>query len=173
MDYEEVWKTVADLITEFRRKGETIPPEVMEDLRAAKTMIQVFRADPSHVENIPTIENYLGNVESYLISTGQKKFGSKFGNTWMQKLKQAREKAPEEGEAKAASRFVPGLPRVKNWLRVQISNETPEKEIKKLAGECGLLSKTQSDGYLLVYGSEEGVKSFVQRMSKRQKVSRN
>lgn len=172
MGLEEAWKTLADLITEFRKKGETIPPDVMEDIRAAKTMIQVFKADPSHVENVPSIETYLGNVESYLIFTGQKKFGSKFAENWMQKLKSAREKVPEEGVTRAASRFVPGLPRGKRWLRVKISKEIPRKEIERLAEECGLSCKTQRDGYVLVYGKGEDVKFFVKKMSDELRVSK-
>jgi len=165
MDYEEIWKTLADLITEFRKRGETIPPNVMEDLRAAKTMIQVFKADLSHVENVPSIESYLGNVESYLIFTGQKKFGSEFVEEWMQRLREAREKKPEEGVTKAASRFVPGLPRGKRWLRVETSKDIPKKEIEKLAEECGLSCKAQKGGYVLVYGEGEEIKFFVKKMS--------
>jgi len=173
MNYEEVWKTLADLITEFRKRGETIPPDVMEDLRAAKTMIQVFKADPSHVENIPSIETYLGNVESHLIFTAQKKFGSDFVEKWMQKLREAREKTPREGVTKAASRFVPGLPRGKRWLRVKISRETPRKEIERLAEECGLSCRAQRDGYVLVYGGGEDIKFFVKKMSDKLRAPKN
>jgi len=167
MGYDEVWKTLADLITEFRRKGESIPSNVMEDLRAAKTMIQVLRADLSHVENIPSIEMYLGNVESYLIFEAQKKFGSKFVEEWMLKIKEARqEKAPEE-YVKPSSKFVPGLPRGQKWVRVQISKETPEKEIKKLAEETGLYFKVQTNGYMLVYGEDEKLKLFVKKAAEK------
>jgi len=172
MDYEEVWKTLADLITEFRKRDETIPPDIMEDLRAAKTMIQVFKADPSHVENVPSIETYLGNVESYLILTGQKRLGSEFVEKWMQRLREAREKVPKEGATKAVSRFVPGLPRGKRWLRVKISKETPKREIERLAEESGLSCKTQRDGYVLVYGGGEELKSFVKRMSDKLRISK-
>jgi len=167
MGYDEVWKTLADLITEFRRKGESIPSNVMEDLRAAKTMIQVLRADLSHVENIPSIEMYLGNVESYLIFEAQKKFGSKFVEEWLLKIKEARqEKAPEE-YVKPSSKFVPGLPRGQKWVRVQISKETPEKEIKKLAEETGLYFKVQTNGYMLVYGEDEKLKLFVKKAAEK------
>jgi len=167
MGHDEVWKTLADLITEFRRRGESIPSDVMEDLRAAKTMIEVLRADQSRVENIPSIELYLGNVESYLIFEAQKKFGSEFVDEWMQKIKEARlAKAAEEG-AKPSSKFVPGLPRGQKWVRVQVSKETPEKEIKKLAEEIGLSSKVQTNGYMLVYGEDEKLKLFVKKTAEK------
>ena len=75
MGYGEIWKILDDLIIEFRKRGENIPVNVIEDLRAAKTMMQVWKADSSRAENIPSIEGYLNNVESYLIFTAHEKFG--------------------------------------------------------------------------------------------------
>jgi len=167
MGHGEVWKALADLITEFRRKGESIPSNVMEDLRSAKTMIQVLKADPSHVENIPSIEMYLGNVESYLIFEAQKKFGSKFVEEWMQKIKEARETKAVGEKPASSSKFVPGLPRGQKWMRIQISKETPEREIRKLAEDAGLYFKVQKDGYMLVYGDDEKLKLFVKKAAEK------
>jgi len=163
MKYDQVWKAVADLITEFRKRGETIPHDVMEDLRAAKTMIQVLKADPNHKENLPSIELHLGNVESYLIVQAQKKFGSKFAEEWMQKIREARESEAESEQLPSASKFVPGLPRGQKWVRVQITEETPEKETRNMAEDAGLSCRTQSDGFLLVFGEEEKLKLFVKK----------
>jgi len=163
MGYEEVWNVLADLITELRNKEHVIPANVMNDLRSAKTMIQVFKADTTHIENIPRIETYLENVEAQLISMAQEKAGSKFVAKWMEKLEEARRKVSEEKEESA--RFVPGLPRDKHWVRVQISEETPKKEIEKLAKENNLSHKIQKDGYMLVYGDDENVKAFVKKMA--------
>jgi hypothetical protein len=167
MGHNEIWTTLADLITEFRKRGESIPSDVMEDLRAAKTMIQVLRADPNRIENVPSIELYLGNVESYLIFEAQKKFGSEFMEEWMQKIRKARETKVVGEKPEPSSKFVPGLPRGKKWVRVQVSKETPEKEIKKLADETGLSFKVQTDGYMLVYGEDEKLKLFVKKTAEK------
>jgi hypothetical protein len=167
MGYDEVWKTLADLITEFRRRGESIPSNVMEDLRAAKTMIQVLRADQTRMENVPSIELYLGNVESYLIFEGQKKFGSEFVEEWLQKIKEAREIRAVQEKPEPSSKFVPGLPRGQKWVRVQVSKETPEREIKRLAEDTGLSFKVQRDGYMLVYGNDEKLKLFVKKAAEK------
>lgn len=170
MGYGEVWKLLDDMIIEFRKRGESIPLNVMEDLRAAKTMIQVWKADPKRTENIPSIEAFLGNVESYLIFTGQEKFGTDFADRWMEKLRDAK-KTIRTGQVEEAwepaSKFVAGLPRGKKWVRVQVSPETPKSEIKKSAAESGLLTKTQTDGYILVYGEEDKLKLFVQKIGEK------
>ena len=167
MRYDQVWKTLADLITEFRRRSESIPPEVMEDLRAAKTLIQVLKADPNRVENAPSIEMYLGNVESYLIFEAQRKFGQSFTEEWMQRIQKARESKTEDEKRTSSSKFVPGLPRGQKWVRVQVTQETPEKEILQLAEESGLSCRLQSDGYMLVCGEAERLRFFVRRFSEK------
>jgi len=166
MGYGEIWKILDDLIIEFRKRGETIPPNVIEDLRAAKTMIQFLKADPKRAENIPSIEMYLSNVESYLIFTSQQKFGVEFAENWMKKLHEARKTiriGEEEETWKPASKFIPGVPRDQKWLRVQVSAETPKNKIERLAAECGLSTRIQADGYVLVYGDDEKLKFFVQK----------
>lgn len=162
--YEEIWKVLADLLTELRKTGETIPPHVMNDLRSAKTMIQILKADPRHTENIPRIETYLENVEFHLISAAQEKFGTESVERWMKKLEEARSRVYEEEEA---PRFVPGIPRGERWVRVQTSEETPQRDIEELAEENRLSYKMQEDGYILVYGKNENIKSFVKRLAKK------
>jgi len=163
MGYEEVWNVLEDLITTLRNKGGHIPADVMNDLHSAKTMIQVFKADKTHIENIPRIETYLENVEAQLISMAQDKVGSEFVAKWMKKLEEARRKVSEEKEESA--KFVPGLPKDKHWVRVQISEDTPRKEIEELAEENKLSHKIQKDGYMLVYGDDENIKAFVKKMA--------
>jgi len=166
MGYGEIWKILDELIIEFRKRGETIPLEVIEDLRAAKTMIQVLKADPTRAEHIPSIEKYLGNVESYLIFTGDQRFGAEFAESWMTKLREARKTihiGEEEKTWEPSSKFIPGVPRDQKWLRVQVSAETPENEIKRLAAEFGLSTKIQTDGFVLVYGDGEKLKLFIQK----------
>jgi len=167
MGHEEIWNTLADLITEFRKKEETIPPDVMADLRAAKTLIQVLKADPSCVENVPDIDVYLENVESYLIMEAHKKFGAEFADEWMTKLREARKITTEEKRIESASRFVPGLPRGQHWVRIQVSKETPKKEVKKLVEELGLSFEEQKDGYMLIYGESEKLKLFVKKTAEK------
>ena len=164
MRYNDSWKVLADLITELRKKGEVIPDTIMNDLRSAKTMVHVLRADPSHVENVERIETYLENVEFYLISTAQEKIGSEFAEQWMEKLGKAKEKIPEEEKVEGVSRFVSGIPRGKCWVRVQVSENSPQGEIERLAEENGLSHKMQRNGYVLAYGSDERVKSFLESL---------
>jgi len=163
MGYEEVWNVLENLITELRNRKQTIPTNVMNDLHSAKTMIQVLKADTTHIENIPRIEAYLESVEVQLISIAQEKFGQEFVVKWMKKLEEARREVSEEKEESA--RFVPGVPRDKHWVRVQISEDTSRKEIEKLAKENKLSHKIQKDGYMLVYGDDENVKAFVKKIA--------
>jgi len=110
---------------------------------------------------------YLGNVESYLMFEAQKKFSSEFVDEWMQKIREARETKTVGEKPEPSSKFVPGLPRRQKWVRVQVSKETPESEIKRLAEKAGLSFKVQRDGYMLVYGDGEKLKLFVKKTAEK------
>lgn len=170
MGYEEVWKVLADLVTELRRRNEAIPPEIMEDLRSAKTLIQILKADPARTENLSRIETYLENVESYLVFLAQDKLGPEYVEQWMQKLAKARRKVHEE--VTPPPRLVPGLPRDKHWVRIQVSEDTPKEDVERLAEERGLSYRMQENGYLLVYGDKKEIKFFVKKMAEKFRVAR-
>jgi hypothetical protein len=166
MSYEENWKVLADLLAELRKKGEKIPAEVMKDLRSAKTMMQILKAEPTHIENIPRIETYLGNVESYAILAAQEKMGTGFVERWLRKLEKAKKVKTEEKE-EAALRFVPGIPRKRSWVRIKISDDIPRENVESLAKEDKLLYKMQRNGYMLVYGNAKSIKTFVKKMAEK------
>lgn len=171
MSYEEKWKVLADLLIELQKRGEKIPAEVMNDLRSAKTIIQVLKADPTHVESISRIDTYMRSVESYAIFTAEK-LETEIAEEWLKKLKETKKvKDKEKGEA--VPRFILGVPRDKRWMRIQISEDTPQEDVKKLVKESQLSHKMQKNGYMLVYGNEENIKSFVKRMTEQFRVSRN
>ena len=165
MGYEAVWKVLSDLVTELRRRDEAIPPEVMEDLRSAKTMIQILKADPARTETLTRIETYLEKVESRLFYIAREKIGPENAEQWMQKLAKARRKIHEE--VTPPPRFVPALPRDKHWVRIQVSEDTPREDAERLAEGTGLSYRMQENGYLLVYGDEKGIKSFVKKMAEK------
>ena len=171
MSYEEKWKILADLLTELQERGEKIPAEVINDLRSAKTMIQVLKADPTHTENISRIDTYMRSVESYAIFTTEKQ-GTKTVEKWLKKLKDTKRVKKKEERA-AGSRFSSGVPRDKNWLRIKISGDIPREDIKKLIEENDLSYKMQKNGYMLVYGNGENIKSLVKKLAEQFRGTRN
>jgi len=171
MSYEEKWKLLADLLIELQERGEKIPAEVMNDLRSAKTIIQVLKADPTHIESISRIDTYMRSIESYAIFTAEK-LGTKNVEEWLKKLKDPKRVKKKE-KREENSRITPRVPRDKNWMRIQISEDTPPEGIKKLVKESKLSYKMQKNGYILVYGNGENIKSFVKRMAEQFRGSRN
>lgn len=163
MGYLAAWKVLEEMVADFRKKGVSIPTEVMSDLKSAKTLINILKADSSHTETSQKIEEYLLKVESHLISEGQKLFGAGYVQGWLKRLDEAFSK-PFEEEAEAM-RFVPGFPREHNWIRVKPSAELSIEKLKALAEESNLSCKIQSDGCLLVYGEAENIKNFIKKMA--------
>ena len=164
MRYLAIWKVLEDMVAEFRRRGVPIPANVMDDLKSAKTMITILKADPQRGVPPRKIEEYLEKVEICLVSRAQERFGVEFVHEWLEKLEASRKEYVEKIEE---ARFVPGLPREQKWIRVRSSAEMPMKELKELAEKNGLSCSVQRDGYLLVSGENRRIKGFVKKMATR------
>ncbi|MEM0007509.1 MAG: DUF2096 family protein [Candidatus Bathyarchaeia archaeon] len=162
MGYLAVWKVLEEMITDLKKKGTLVPADILNDLRNARTLINVLKADPTRLETSQKIEEYLNNVEAYLISEGQR-FGDKYIEGWVKRLEEASRKVFDEEEEE--TRFVPGLPRDQRWIRIKPSEEMPIETLKALAGELNLSFEVQSDGFLLVYGEDKRLKDFVKKMA--------
>ncbi|MEM2937310.1 MAG: DUF2096 family protein [Candidatus Bathyarchaeia archaeon] len=163
MGYLAVWKVLEEMIIDFRKRGIVVPADVIGDLKYARTLINVLKADPSSLETGRRVEEYLRNVESYLISEGIEKLGNKYVDEWLKQLDEASKKVfDDEGEE---VRFIHGVPRDKRWIRVKPSDDMPIEMLKALAGELNLSFNVQKDGCLIVYGEEEYVKDFVKKMA--------
>jgi hypothetical protein len=165
MGHLAAWKVLEQMIADFRKRGITIPAEIMNDLKSAKTLINILKADPCRIDTSQKIEAYLLNLESYLVSEGQKKLGAKYVEEWLRQLDEASQKPREEEVAEEETRFIPGLPRDQKWIRVKPTAELTLEKIEALAKEVNLSFNVQNDGYLLVFGEDERIKEFVKKMA--------
>lgn len=162
MGYLSAWKVLEEMIVDLRKKGMTVPAKIMNDLKSARTLINVLKADTSHFDTIQKVEEYLSNIESYIVSEGQKAFGTEYVEEWLRRLDGAGKKPFEkEGE----TRFIPGVPREQKWIRVKPSAELSLEKLKKMTGDLELSFNIQKDGSLLVYGKDERIKEFVRKMA--------
>jgi len=102
-------------------------------------------------------------LESYLVSEGQKQFGTEYADEKLKRLSEARGKT--SGEEVEEARFVFGVSREHKWVRVRPTAELSLEKLKLLAEESRLSHKIQNDGTLLVYGKDEDAKGFVKKMT--------
>ncbi|MEM3551320.1 MAG: DUF2096 family protein [Candidatus Bathyarchaeia archaeon] len=160
MGYLTVWKVLEEIIIDLRKRGVQVPSKIIEDLRFLKTLINILKADPTRLETGEKIEEYINNIEGYLIVEGQR-FGEDYIESWLKRLEEASRTMPEEEEL----RFIPGLPREQRWIRIKPSEDMPSELLKNLAGELNLSFETQNNGFLLIYGEDEKLKRFVKKMA--------
>jgi hypothetical protein len=157
------WKLLEDMLIELKKKGVSIPSNVMEDLRAAKSMIKFSCMENSHGEAIQKAEEYTTNVEAYLINEAQKTFGSETADQWLRRLEEANAEICEEKTKE--SKFVTGVPRDQKWVRVEPIENLPTERIQQIAKEQNLMVNPQKDGRLVVFGQPEAIKIFLKKMT--------
>ncbi len=160
MDYEAVWELMSSLISELRKGGEPIPAKAMSDLRAARTMMEVHKVDQSRSENLQRIEEYLTNLETFLVPIANRRFGKEYVDAWLKKLGKTYVQPPR-WEPRLQGSFPVGVPRESRWVRIEVTEKISTEKIKHLASQIGLNSKTQTDGRVLVFGEEQKLKQFV------------
>ncbi|MCW4022165.1 MAG: DUF2096 family protein [Candidatus Bathyarchaeota archaeon] len=168
MIYEDKWKTLADLLMEIQKMGENIPSTVMNDLRSAKTIIQVLKQDPNHMESLARAEVYLKNVEAYAVSAAEKK-GPERVQEWLKRINQPEVKDCEKSKDSAVS---PKVSRDKKWIRIKLTEELSLENVRKLSESFGVSIKVEENGDVLVFGDEKDLKSYVKNIAKQFKASR-
>lgn len=165
MGYSSIWKVLEEMTTDFKRRGANVPDNVMNDLKSAKTMLRVLKADMTHGETLQKIDAFLSSVESYLVSEGEKLFGEQYSKQWLKRIDEAGRRKPEEEEQE--ERFVAGLVPGQKWIRIQPSKELPLDKLKQLIEESGLSYKVQADEFLLVYGEDSKLKDLIKKMAEK------
>jgi hypothetical protein len=168
MGYLAVWKVLEEMITDFKKNQVAVPAEVIGDLKSAKTIIKILKADPTCGENAQKIDEYLRNVESYLISEGQRMFGQRYVDEWLQKVDKAGRKIIDE-EEEADTKFVSGVTGERKWIRLAATKELSLEKLKTLAREMNLTCQVQDDEHLIVLGSDASLKDFVKKIAAKQK----
>ena len=162
MNYDEKWKILADFLMDLKKMGKIIPIEIMNDLRSAKTVIQVLKADSTCIETISRIEIYLRNIESYAISTGEE-IDKGIAEDWLKKLKD--KKIAKSEKINEKSIFIHGIPRNEKWVRIKILNDILPENMKKIAKINNLSYKTQKNDYMLVHGDPKNIKKLIKSIT--------
>jgi hypothetical protein len=163
MSHTATWKVLEDLMIELRKKDVTILPEVLTDLKSAKLMIKISEQEGSRGEASQKVEEYLGTVESYLITEAQKALNPEIIDQWLVRLEEANAETCEEQVEENV--FITGVPRDQKWVRVEPVGNLPTERIQQIAKESNLLVNPQKDGRLVVYGQPEHIKEFLKKMT--------
>jgi hypothetical protein len=158
------WKTLEDLLIELRKKDVKISANVIEDLRAARSMIELICSEGTHGDAVEKAEAYTANVEAYLVNEAQKVLEPKELDNWFKRIEQANLQTDKE-EGAGEGKFVIGVPRGQKWIRIETTKNVPEAYVLKLAEERGLAVTKQPNGRIVVHGQPGDVKAFVKQVA--------
>ena len=126
-------------------------------------MIKISEVEGSRGDAEQKVEEYLGKVESFLISEAQKIFSSEIVDQWLRHIEEANAEINEITIEE--NKFVTGVPRDQKWVRIEPYARFTSERVKQLANESNLSVKLQKDGHLLVHGQPEGIKEFLKKMT--------
>lgn len=167
MGYAEVWKTLEGMLIELIKKGVVIPSNIMEDLRSAKQMIVLCENKDTTSDVFQKLDEYLMNVEGYVVNEAQKAFGNEKVNKLLRKIEDANFTIgkPAVREKGQPEKFITGVPRDQKWIRVEPIDSLPLEKLQELAKQQNLTVEKQKDGRLIIYGQPDTIKKFVKQMT--------
>jgi hypothetical protein len=154
-----------ELMVELRSKGAAIPPEIVDDLRSARTLTAIYRRDPTALSIEAELASYMAKVEPILLYLAESGIGKEHADSWQMKINDARTET-RAGPAQAP-RFVLGVSKGDHWIRIKVADLLSEGDLKEMLERLNLSAKPQEDGYLLVYGDEGNVKTLVREIRKK------
>jgi hypothetical protein len=157
------WKLLEDMMLTLKKQGTTIPDKVIEDLRAAKSMLGL-PCMPGSGDSVQKSEEYMANVEGFLATEAQNVLGSEAVDKWLMKLEEANAEVCEQ-PSQCSDKFVVGVPKGQKWVRISPMKDLTNEQITKMALENCLKINLQQAGRLVVYGDAEAVKRFVTKMT--------
>ncbi|MGD6807881.1 MAG: DUF2096 family protein [Candidatus Bathyarchaeia archaeon] len=157
------WKLLEDMMLELKKAGVVIPAKTIEDLRSAKSLIKLS-CMPNSGDAIQKAEEYLANVEAFVMTEGQKAFGEERVDGWLRQLEEANIEVCAEAVT-VEEKYVVGMPRDQKWVRVEPIGELTAEKIGQIAKEQNMQVKNQKDGKLVVYGRPENLKAFLKKMT--------
>jgi len=166
-----VWKTLEALLIEIQKRNVQIPVNILEDLRAAKFMVELSCNETVPKETMTKAADvYLTNVEAYLIYQAQKIFEPSVVDKWLICLKEASSQMIDKKIGVCQDRSVAGVPRSQQWIRIEPDDKLSEEHILKLAGDWCLTVNKQTDGRLAIYGQLPAVKAFIRQITAEKSV---
>jgi len=166
INYENACKKLDELMAVLLDKGLTVPQHLFDDLKSARNLINIYRSSPSELDQVMESSPLLQIVEMNLLTIAETSISKEFADLWQRKIIAAYQEETT-GSAGTAT-FVSGVPKGAHWVRLKTSEVTIDEELTILLAQSELSTKTQDDGYLLIYGRKEDVKAFLKKV--RQKV---
>ncbi len=159
---EQLWAAIMKMATEMKKAGVKVD---LAKLKTSKMMISHCRTDPHHhVDELNNAVKILGDVQVELFIAAESLEGD-FVSRWEDEFMKVRGGKSRYEFSVSSSRFVPGLPRGMNWVRINISGIVDADEMKKLVKSCGAVMENQEDGYVLVTGEKDSIKRVLKSVS--------
>jgi len=168
MGYTARWKILEQLMLDMRKKGVSLPPSLIKDLRNAKLMQKIWESSEAKGETSMEVDEYFGNVESILLTEAQKTLGFEYADGWLRRIDEANmecEACKSSSEKEKSDKFISGVPRDQKWVRVEPDKKLTPEKITEVAVNSNLAIVKQENGRLVVYGQQANIQVFLKKMT--------
>jgi len=157
INYANAIKKMELLMVELLSKGINVPEHISAAINSARNMTLVYERSPAELEAAMDKSPLLQNAEIHLLMLAEMNVDKDYADGWQRQIIDAYQE-PITVKPKH-SRYISGVPKGDHVVRLKCGDI--DEKIDKLIKQSGLGTKAQDDGYLLVHGGKEDVKSLL------------
>jgi hypothetical protein len=164
---EQTWMVLAELITDLRKQGVEVSPEVTRNIQMAKTTINFYKVDPTDPERMVEanrINEFLTTVQETLMGLAEEQ-GEEYSDKWTEKLKKASRGEEVYHITEKKSRFVVGAPSGFSMIRMNFKSPLSEDRVQEIAEYHNVIIEFEDDDVVVVYGNKENLKKSLKELS--------
>ncbi len=161
---EQTWIVTQRMAGEVKKAGFAVD-NAMSLLRSSKVILNECRLD-THARGglLPKASTFIEDAQREIFMAAEP-LGAEFTEKWTVELKRAL-KGEKIGEftVEGSSKFYPGMPRNREWVRVAIP-ESVKKELDSIAGTAGVKIRPDGDSHVIITGEKASIRKALDELS--------
>lgn len=164
MNYSAGATILDELMIELKLKGADIPTHVVSDLKTGRSFAGIAMRQQGEIETEAKAMATLQNVEMNLLSLAEILVDIEYAEGWQKKINDAYASEQVASTSSSSSSYIVGIPKGVYWIRIDEDYLSDVDNLLELFEEYDLSSKSQDDGFMLVYGKKENVTLFLAKV---------
>ena len=159
LNYLSAAKALENLYIELMEKGDEVPVHVVNDLRAGRSLANIWLQSPDDAETASKAMSALERVEMNLLALAEERVNRAYADEWQARIAEAYKESFEPAAKKPT--FVAGVPKGNHWVRIETKDLFEIGNVEQRLRERSLTIRKQDDGFTLIHGKKEDVTGFL------------
>lgn len=164
---EQTWMVLVELLTDLKKRGVELPPNINQDIQLAKADINFYKddpLDPERMQEIKRINDLITSVQDTLLTFADT-ISDEYVESWVDKLKRATMGKKVYDIPEKKPKFVLGAPSGFSMARLTFKEPISEERLVDIAEYHNVILEFEEDNVVMIYGTKENIQNSLKELS--------